>query len=153
MPVIDRIHALGLKLPQLTMPVANYVPYKIVGQLLWTSGMIPLVDGKPYVTGRLGAEVSLEQGMECARITTLSALGWANVALDGNLERIAQVVQVRGFVASTPDFYDQPKVINGCSDLLVTIFGEKGRHSRATYGSIALPLNVPVEVDFLFAIE
>jgi len=153
MPVIDRIHALGLKLPRPTMPVANYVPYKIVGQLLWTAGMIPLVDGKPYTTGRLGAEVSMEQGMECARITTLNALGWAHVALDGDLERIAEVVQVRGFVASTPDFYDQPKVINGCSDLLVTIFGDKGRHTRATYGSVALPLNVPVEVDFLFAID
>lgn len=153
MSIIERIGALGLVLPQPVMPVANYVPYKVVGKLLWTAGMIPLVDGKPLYTGRLGAEVNLEQGMECARVTTLNALGWANIALDGKLERISEVVQVRGFVASTPDFYEQPQVINGCSDLLVTIFGDCGRHTRATYGCIALPLNVPVELDFLFAIE
>jgi enamine deaminase RidA (YjgF/YER057c/UK114 family) len=153
MSAIERIQVLGFSLPQPSMPVANYVPYKRVGNLLWTAGMIPLVEGKLHATGRLGAEVPLELGVECARITTLNGLGWANLALDGNLDRIAEVVQVRGFVASTPDFFDQALVINGCSDLLVTVFGDNGRHTRATYGSSSLPLNSPVEIDFLFAIN
>ena len=153
MSVSERLAGLGLRLPAPAAPVANYLPYKLAGSMLYLSGMIPLLDGEPYRTGRLGAGVSLEEGIECARLCCLSALAWAKDALDGNLERIAGVIRVRGFVASTPDFFEQPKVLNGCSDLLLEVFGERGSHTRAAVGSVALPLNVPVEIDFLFSVD
>jgi enamine deaminase RidA (YjgF/YER057c/UK114 family) len=170
MSITERIAQLGLSLPEPALPVANYLPYKIinlasglavpdlgdrpvVNDMLYLSGQIPLQDGKPFCTGKLGAEVSLEDGVSCAKICTLNALGWANQALDGNLDRIMEVVRVRGFVASTPEFYEHAKVINGCSDLLVEIFGDDGKHTRAVVGSVALPLNVPVEIDFIFSLR
>lgn len=153
------------------MPVANYLPYKIinvssapglldayskfpqVSGLLLLSGQIPMQEGQPYKTGKLGAEVSLEDGQECARICVLNALGWAKQALDGDLDRIIEVVQMRGMVASTPEFYDHPQVLNGASDLLVEILGDDGKHTRVATGHVALPLNVPVEIDFLFSLR
>jgi len=152
MSVADQLAKLGIDLPKPALPVANYVPYKLVNGLLYLSGQIPLVAGQPQVTGRLGAEVTLEEGVLCARIATLNALGWINSALDGDLERVREVIRVRGFVASTAGFYDQPKVLNGCSDLLVEVFGERGRHTRCAYGTVVLPLNVPVELDFIFSV-
>ena len=171
MTISDRIAQLGLSLPEPAKPVANYLPYKIVNlsgglspqdlvgrrtvvnDMLYLSGMIPLQNGKPFTTGKLGAEVSLEDGVTCAQLCTLNALGWAKLALDGDLDRIVEVVRVRGFVASTPDFYDQAQVINGCSDMLVNIFGDDGKHTRAVVGSVALPLNVPVEIDYIFSLR
>jgi len=159
-----RLRALGLELPTPAAPVANYVPYKLVrqvpggSQLLYTSGMIPLANGVPLYLGKLGAEVSLEQGVECARQCVLNALAWVVDALGGAsaeispLTRIEAVVQVRRFVACTPDFHDHPRVLNGASDLLVEIFGDAGRHTRAAVGCPSLPLNVPVEIDFLFSV-
>jgi len=171
MPIKERIAKLGLSLPEPPAPRGSYVPYKIinlaslsgpadwaenlpvVNSLLFISGMIPLQDGQPYRTGKLGAEVSVEDGAVCAQICTLNALGWAKHALDGDLDRIIEVVQVRGFVASAPNFYAQPQVINGCSDLLVDIFGDDGRHVRTVVGSVSLPLDVPVEIDYLFSLR
>lgn len=171
MTISDRLAQLGLSLPRPAQPVANYLPYKIinvssaqsmldmmdkrplVNRLLYLSGMIPLQDGAPYRTGKLGAEVSLEDGVTCAQICTLNALGWASQALEGNLDQIIEVVRVRGFVASSPDFYDQPAVVNGASDMLVNIFGDDGKHARAVVGSVSLPLNVPVEIDYLFTLR
>jgi enamine deaminase RidA (YjgF/YER057c/UK114 family) len=161
-----RVIELGLTIPQPAQPVANYVPYKILRDnsgpyLLYTSGMVPLVDGQPLMTGHLGANISVEQGQECARLCVLNALSWvqhaARQGLDGllglnGLDHVREVVQVRGFVASTPEFADHPKVINGASDLLVDIFGDAGRHTRAAVGCSSLPMNVPVEIDFLFAL-
>jgi len=159
MPILQRLKEKGLKLPVPSAPVANYLPYKMVVDhmppegTLYTSGMIPLVNGKPCCTGKLGDNVSIEQGIECSVHCTLNALGWANAALSGNLDRIAEVIRVNGYVASTPDFFDQPKVINGCSDLLVELFGDAGRHTRMTVGVASLPLNVPVEIDFIFRVS
>lgn len=171
MPISERIAELGLSLPEPPSPRGNYVPYKlinlaslsgpadwaenlpVVNSLLFISGMIPLQDGQPYRTGKLGAKVDVEDGAVCAQICTLNALGWAKHALNGDLDRIIEVLQVRGFVASTPDFYAQPQVMNGCSDLLVDIFGDDGRHVRTVVGSVALPLDVPVEIDFLFSLR
>jgi enamine deaminase RidA (YjgF/YER057c/UK114 family) len=177
MSIQKRLVELGITLPELVQPVGNYVPYKLVRSFHWgggggdpenwtlpkykklsngmlyISGMIPLKDGKPFAQGKLGAEVSLEDAVTCARISTLNGLSWANNALEGDLEFIHDVVQVRGHVASTADFYDHAKVINGCSDLLVEIFGEAGKHSRVVVGCPALPLNVPVEIDFIFSLR
>lgn len=171
MLIEKRIAQLGLSLPEPARPVANYLPYKVVNLrgpltpvsgreglpissgLLYLSGMIPVEDGEPFRQGRLGDDVSLEDAVTCAQICTLNALGWASVALDGNLDTIIEVVRVRGFVASTPDFTDQPKVLNGCSDLLVEIFGDDGRHVRSAVGSVCLPMNVPVEIDFVFSLR
>jgi enamine deaminase RidA (YjgF/YER057c/UK114 family) len=162
----ERIEELGLRLPEPAEPVGSYLPYKLLRDgngpyLLYTSGMVPLVEGIPARTGLVGAEVSIEQAQECARLCVLNALSWVRYAakqtLDGlfglnGLDHVSEVLQVRGFVACTPNFYDHPKVINGASDLLVDIFGEKGRHTRASVGCSSLPLNVPVEIDFLFAL-
>lgn len=153
MSVAIRLKELGLELPRPAAPVANYLPYKLVGGMLYISGQIPLTEGKLAFTGKLGAGVSLEDGTQCARLATLNALGWAGLALDGDLDRIKEVVRVRGHVASAPEFYDQAQVINGCSDLLVEVFGDRGRHSRAVMGCVALPLNAPVEIDFIFAVN
>ena len=171
MTIAQRIAQLGLSLPTPPEPQGNYVPYKIinlgsvsspsdwaqglpvVNAMLYLSGMIPLQDGAPYVTGKLGAEVSIEDGVACAQICTLNALGWAKVALNGDLDRIIEVVRVRGFVASAPDFYDQPSVINGCSNMLANILGDDGKHTRSVVGSACLPLNVPVEIDYLFSLR
>lgn len=177
MSIKQRLAELGIILPELVQPVGNYVPYKVISTYpqgsaisvaltglgvaepsplaskLYTSGMIPLQDGKPFAQGKLGAEVSLEEGVTCARICALNALSWANHALEGELDRIIEVVQVRGHVASTAEFYDQANVINGCSDLLVEIFGEAGKHTRIVVGCPALPLNVPVEIDFVFSLR
>ena len=167
----NRLAQLGLSLPTPPQPVASYVPYKIinvsstpdlfeaykdmpqVGGLLYISGQLPLQDGELLQTGKLGAEVSLEQGQTCAQVCTLNALGWASKALQGNLDRILEVVQLHGMMASTPDFYDHSKVINGASDLLVEIFGDDGKHTRVVSGCVALPMNAPVEIDFLFSLR
>lgn len=171
MMIEERLAQLGLSLPELVMPVGNYVPYKVLnlsnavtpadwpdthpvaGGLLYISGMIPVQDGAPFTIGKLGAEVSLEDAATCAQICTLNALSWASAALEGKLDRIIEVVQVRGHVACTAEFYDHAKVVNGCSDLLVEIFGDDGKHTRVAVGCPALPLNVPVEIDFVFSLR
>jgi len=153
MPIEARLDELGLDLPAPPAPVANYVPYKLHGGLLYISGQIPLRNGAPLHTGLVGEQVSLEQGRECARLCLLNGLGWARSALDGELDRIAEVLRVRGFVACSAGFGDQPAVANGASDLLVEIFGDAGRHTRSVVGCSSLPLNVPVEIDFLFALR
>jgi enamine deaminase RidA (YjgF/YER057c/UK114 family) len=167
----ERLAQLGLSLPTPPQPVSNYVPWKIVnvsstpdlfdayrhlpqtGGLLYVSGMLPLQDGTLLAAGKLGADVSLEDGQTCAQICALNALGWASKALKGDLDRILEVVQLRGLVASTAEFYDHPKVINGASDLLAEVFGDDGKHTRVVSGCIALPLNAPVEIDFLFSLR
>jgi enamine deaminase RidA (YjgF/YER057c/UK114 family) len=153
MSALERLAKLGLELPELAMPVANYVPYKLRGHHLYLSGMIPVVNGTPLHKGHLGQDISIEQGQECARICVLNALAWAHDALRGDLGQIFEVLQVRGLVACTPDFTDHPKVLNGASDLLVEVFGDLGKHTRVAAGASSLPLGVPVEVDFLFGIS
>lgn len=171
MTIAKRIAELGLSLPEPPETVGNYLPYKLVNVgsvsslvdwaqrlpvingMLYLSGQIPLQDGTPYKTGKLGAEVSVKEGQDCARICTINALGWAAKALDGNLDRIIEVVNLRGYVAGTPDFVEQPQVINGASDLLAEIFGRDGKHCRAVVGAASLPMDVPVEIEFFFSIR
>lgn len=147
-----RLQALGLKLPEAPAPVANYVPHLIAGDLLFVSGQISKAPDGSVLNGRLGDGLSIEDGQKAARYCALNILAQANAAL-GSLERIAQVMRLNGFVASTPDAGDQPKVINGASDLLVEVLGEAGRHTRVAVGVAALPGGCAVEIDAVIRIK
>ncbi len=147
-----RLAALGLKLPEPPKPVAAYIPSRRVGNLLFVSGQIPMSEGKLLHQGRVPGEVSVEQAKACARQCVLNALAVAKAAV-GSLAAVKQVVRVGVFVCCEPGFHAQPQVANGASELLVEVFGDRGRHARAAVGSIDLPLGAPVEVEFLFEVE
>jgi enamine deaminase RidA (YjgF/YER057c/UK114 family) len=150
---IDRkLEELGLQLPAPAAPVASYVPAVAAGGLLHVSGQLPFRDGK-VITGRLGDGTSLEDGQEAARACGLMLVAQAKAALSGDLGRVTRVVKLGVFVASAPDFTDQPKVANGASDLMQALWGEAGKHARAAVGVAALPLGAAVEVDAIFAID
>jgi enamine deaminase RidA (YjgF/YER057c/UK114 family) len=147
-----RLTELGLVLPEAPKPVAAYIPWRRVGNLLFVSGQIPMREGKLIAKGSVPDQVSLEQARECARQCVLNGL--ANVkAAAGSLSAVKQVVRVGVWVCCVAGFNEQPKVGNGASELLVEIFGEAGKHARAAVGSIDLPLGAPVEVEFLFELE
>jgi len=148
--VDSRLAELGLVLPTPAAAVANYLPFVISGSLVFVSGQLPLVDGKVTVTGRLGAEVGLEEGQQAARQCAINLLAQARAAAGGDLDRVTRLVRLGGFVASTPDFTDQPKIVNGASDLMVAVLGDAGRHSRAAVGVASLPLNAAVEIEAVF---
>ncbi|MFN3868635.1 MAG: RidA family protein, partial [Hyphomicrobiaceae bacterium] len=131
-----RLADLGLTLPDAPAPVANYVPYHIAGDLLFISGQISKAPDGSIITGRLGDGLSIEDGQKAARSCALNILAQAKAAL-GSLDRVAQVLRLNGFVASTPDSGDQPKVVNGASDLMVEVFGDAGRHTRVAVGVAA----------------
>lgn len=146
-----RLAELGLTLPAAPNPVANYVPYAQVGNLLFISGQISKAGDGTLVAGTLGADVTVETGQQAARLCALSILAQAKAAL-GDLDRIAQVVRLTGFVASTAAFTDHPKVVNGASDLMVEVLGDAGKHTRAAVGVASLPMGSAVEVDAILAI-
>lgn len=143
-----RLAELGLSIPQVVPPLAAYVPAVRTGNLVYTAGQLPGVDGVMLATGRLGAEVTEEQGYACARQCALNALAAIKAEI-GDLSAIKRVVKAVVFVASTPDFTAQPKVANGASELLGAVFGEAGKHARSAVGVAALPLDVPVEVELI----
>ena len=150
--VEQKLAELGVTLHEPVSPVANYVGFVRTGNLLFVSGQICLgADGKLMATGKLGADVSLEDGIAAARGCAINILAQVKAAL-GDLDKVARVVRLGGFVASTPDFTDAPKVINGASDLMVAAFGDKGRHARAAVGVAALPADCAVEVDGVFEV-
>ena len=142
-----RLRELGLTLPSVVAPAGSYVPARRSGALVYTAGQLPFVDGALGATGKVGAEVTPEQGKDLARTCALNALA-AIDALIG-LDTVAGVVKVVGFVASAPGFTGQPGVINGASDLLADVFGEAGRHARSAVGVAELPLGAPVEVELV----
>ena len=144
--------ALGLELPEVATPAGAYVPAVVSGNLVFTAGQIPLVDGKLMAEGRLGAEISAEQGKEIAQRCALNAIAAVKSVL-GDLERVKKVVKVVGFVASTPEFTAQPGVVNGASELLQAAFGDVGIHARSAVGVAVLPLNSPVEVELIVEFE
>lgn len=148
----QRLADLGITLPVPAVAVANYVPYVVVGDLVFVSGQLPMENGKPVVLGHMGAEVSLEDGVRAARLCALNLLAQAKAACGGDLDRVKRVVRLTAFVASTPDFTDQPKVVNGASDLMVEVLGDSGRHARVAVGAPSLPLNVAVEIEAVFQI-
>ena len=147
-----RLKELGIELPQASTPAANYVPFVRSGDLLFMAGQICVWNGEIKFRGKLGRDLSLEQGVEAARICGLNLIAQARAALGGDLDRISRVVRLGGFVNSVPDFTDQPKVVNGASDLMVQVFGEAGRHARTAVGTNVLPLDVAVEIEAIFEV-
>ncbi|MEQ1930453.1 MAG: RidA family protein [Parvularculaceae bacterium] len=146
-----KLAELGIALPSPVAPVATYVPYAIAGNLVFISGQISF-SGGVLIKGRLGADMDIEKGQEAARACGLNLLAHLKTACSGDLDRVRRVVKLGAFVCCTPDFVDQPKVANGCSDLMVAVFGETGRHARAAVGAPALPLGAAVEIDGVFEI-
>jgi enamine deaminase RidA (YjgF/YER057c/UK114 family) len=147
-----RLAELGIALPQPAAPAGAYVPYVISGNLVFVAGQVTLDNGEITYKGRLGESIGVDEGYAAARLCGLNLLAQVNGACAGDLDRVKRVVRLGGFVNSTADFTDQPKVINGASDLMVEVFGDAGRHARAAVGAPSLPLGVAVEVDGIFEI-
>ncbi|MCC5987744.1 MAG: RidA family protein [Pararhodobacter sp.] len=151
-PIDARLAELGLTLPDAPAPAANYVPYVVTGKTVYVSGQISQgADG--LITGRLGDTMSTEEGAAAARSCALALLAQARAACGGDWSRFARVVKLTGFVNSAPAFTDQPKVVNGASDLLVEVLGDAGRHARSAVGVAALPLGVAVEIEGIFELN
>jgi enamine deaminase RidA (YjgF/YER057c/UK114 family) len=147
----EKLKELGIELPQPPKPVATYIPAVRAGNLLFLSGVLPMQNGQLAYTGKLGRDLTVEQGMQAARTALLNALAIARQEL-GTLDRITRVVKVVGHVASAEGFIDQPQVLNGASDLLVEIFGDAGRHARVAIGAAELPRRAAVEIEVIFAV-
>jgi enamine deaminase RidA (YjgF/YER057c/UK114 family) len=144
----ERLAALGLVLPEVTPPLAAYVPAVRTGDFVYTAGQLPLVEGKLLATGKVGAQVAPVEAAALARVCALNAIAAAASAA-GGLDGIRRIVKVTGFVASAPDFTGQAQVVNGASELLLEVFGEAGRHARSAVGMAVLPLDAPVEVELI----
>jgi enamine deaminase RidA (YjgF/YER057c/UK114 family) len=151
--VIDqRLAELGIELPRAAAPAANYVPFVVSGKHVFVAGQIPIESGNIMYRGRLGDGMTVDDGYQAARLCALNIIAQVREACGGNLDRVVRCVKLGGFVNSTPDFTDQPKVLNGASDLMIEVFDDKGRHARFAVGAPALPLGVAVEVDAVFEI-
>ncbi|HXP98372.1 MAG TPA: RidA family protein [Telmatospirillum sp.] len=144
--VESRLVELGITLPTAAAPAANYVPFVVSGTQLFLSGQLPFLDGKLVHLGHLGDKVTIDEGYQAARLCAINLIAQIKAAT-GDLDRVRRIVRLGGFVASTASFGDQPKVVNGASDLMVEVFGEAGRHARSAVGVPSLPLGVSVEVD------
>ena len=151
MTIEDRLSELNITLPEAPAPAANYVPYVISGNMVYISGQIAIENGQ-ILTGKLGDDISIEEGQRRARVCAINLISQLKSACGGDLEKVKRVVRLGGFVNCTADFNQQPAIVNGASDLMVDVFGEKGRHARAAVGSNALPLDTSVEVDGIFEI-
>ncbi|MDC0093868.1 RidA family protein [Alphaproteobacteria bacterium] len=152
--IIDRrLKELNINLDEANIPAGSYVPYVITNNLVFISGQLPFINGKLTIKGKVGENVSVDDAIKMSEACAKAILSQLRNACNGNLDKVKKVVKLGGFVASSPNFTDQPKIINGASDLIVNIFGDKGKHSRFAVGVAALPLNVPVEIDGIFEIE
>ena len=152
--IIDqRLKELNIELDDASVPAGSYVPYVITNNLVFISGQLPFINGQLTIKGKVGDNVSLDDAVKMSEACAKALLSQLKAACNGNLDKVNKVVKLGGFVSSAPNFTDQPKVINGASDLIVKIFGDKGKHSRFAVGVAALPLNVPVEIDGIFEIE
>jgi len=152
MDIYDRLRELGLAMPEAPDAMGLYVPVKQVGSLVFSSGQGPLEKGKPVFTGKVGADRTLEEGQAAARMCVMNILAQVEKHL-GDLNRVKNVVKLLGFVASAPGFNDQPKVINGGSQLLIDVFGEAGRHARSAIGTNELPGDITVEIEAIFEVS
>ena len=151
MTILEKIHSLGLTLPTVPVPIAAYVNCVRSGNLLFLSGGLP-IDGETKVIGKVPTDVSIDEAREGARMIVLNRLAVIQDEI-GSLDKVKQIVALTAFVNSEPDFYGHPQVVNGASELLVEIFGDKGKHSRTALGAAALPLNVAVEINFIVEVE
>jgi len=153
MSIEDRLQELGIELPPAPPPAANYVPYMQEGSLVFVAGQVPrAADGSLPYRGKVGRELSEDEGYQAARLCALNCLAQVKAAL-GSLDRVKQVVRIGGVVNSTEEFVNHPEVINGASDVVVEVFGERGRHARAAIGCSALPRGVAVEVEMIVAVS
>lgn len=152
MSIENNLKKYSIVLDEAAAPAGNYVPFVISNNLVFISGQLPFKNGIIPKTGIVGDDVSIEEAIEMSKLCALSLLSQLKVACDGNLNRIKRVVKLGGFVASSPKFTDQPKIINSASEIMVKIFGEHGKHSRFAVGVSSLPLNAPVEIEGIFEI-
>ena len=143
----------GIELPEAAPPAANYVPYVVTGKYIYIAGQIPMVNGELKYVGKVPSEYSLDEAYQCAKTCGLNILAQAKAACGGDLKKVKKIVKLVGFVNSKDDFYDQPKVINGASDLMAEVFGEAGRHARSAVGVNVLPLNVATEIEAIIEME
>ncbi len=152
MLIENRLKELGLELPNVPTPLANYVPAVRTGNLIFFSGALPVADGKPVYVGKVGGELTLEEGYDAAKIAGLNLISNLKKQVE-DLDKVVRILKLQIFVASAPEFYQQPAVANGASDLMVEVFGDKGRHARTAVAVPALPLNVPVEIEMIVEVE
>lgn len=152
MEIEKKIESLGLELPETPKPVASYVPAVHSGNYVFTSGQLPFLKEGLKARGKIGSDLNVEEGYECAKVAALNCLA-AVKSVVGELDRVRRVIRVTGFINSAPGFEEQPKVMNGASDLVVAIFGEKGKHSRLAVGMSELPLGSPVEVEMIVEVR
>ena len=148
-----KINELGLILPQVSTPIANYLPYKIHKEILYISGQAPIKDGKILYSGKIGKDLSIEEGILASRLCCLNIISIIKDACKGDWDKFESILKIGGFVNCIDGFKDQPKIINGASDMMVEIFGEKGKHSRFAVGTNSLPLNITVEIEALVALK
>lgn len=151
--VESHLEKMGLSLPLPAAAVANYVPFVKVGSLVFISGQLPIWGGKIEYIGKIGQDFSIEEGQKAARLCALNILTQLKAACEGDWNQVARCVRLGGFIHSSDDFKDQPRVMNGASDLMVAVFGEKGYHTRAAVGVNTLPLGVAVEIDAIFEVK
>jgi enamine deaminase RidA (YjgF/YER057c/UK114 family) len=149
----QRLSELGIKLPAPGAPGGNYVPFVVTDKVVFMAGQVCRSEGKMVYVGKVGRDLSVEDGQKAARVCALNLLAQLKVACGGDLDRVARCVRLGGFVNSPPDFLEQPKVVNGASDLMVAIFGENGKHARTAVGVAALPMDSAVEVEAIFLLK
>jgi enamine deaminase RidA (YjgF/YER057c/UK114 family) len=150
--VEETLKKLKIVIPEPPAPIGAYLPATRAGDLIFVSGVLPMVEGNLIHLGKLGVELGLEDGYEAARVACINALSIIREEL-GNLDEIMRIVKVTGYVASSPDFFDQPKVVNGASELLLKVFGDRGKHARAAIGCSSLPNDSPVEIEMIVEVE
>ena len=149
----QNIKNLGLIIPNPPKAVANYVPYKITGKTMYISGQAPIQNGEVIYKGKVGSDITNEDGIKAARLCVINIIAAVKNGLEGNWDKLDSFVKLTGFVNCKDDFTDQPKIINGASDMLVDIFGDQGRHTRVAVGSNALPLGISVEIDAIVQLK
>jgi len=149
----ENIKNLGLNIPDLPKALANYVPYKIVGKTMYISGQAPVKDGELIYKGKVGLEITVEDGIEAAKLCVTNIIAAVKTGLEEDWDKLDSFVKLTGYVNCQDNFTDQPKIINGASDMLVDIFGDQGRHSRVAVGSNALPLGIAVEIDAIVQLK
>ena len=149
----ENIKNLGLNIPELPKALANYVPYKLVDNTIYISGQAPVQNGEIIYRGKVGSDITVEDGIEAAKLCVINIIAAVKTGLDGDWDKLDSFVKLTGYVNCRDNFTDQPKVINGASDMLVDIFGEQGRHARVAVGSNALPLGIAVEIDAIVQLK
>ena len=149
----ENIKNLGLNIPDIPKALANYVPYKIIGKTIYISGQAPVQNGELIYKGKVGSDISIEDGIQAAKLCVINIISALKTGIEGDWDKLDSFVKLTGFVNCQDNFTDQPKIINGASDMLVEIFGDQGRHARVAVGSNALPLGIAVEIDAIIQLK